>query len=314
MPWLRVEADLPWNPKILDLPSDADRWAYLKALCLAKQRQSATFPRNTLAEFLGTNRRAIPALVRAGLLDESEGQLAVHDFDDYQRRAGNAERQERFRERHGGVTDESRNGNAGGNDPNVTETLPTRRDMTGRDMTVTRQDEDSSFSVTDTMSKFDLTDPTDVWSMYSNGRELTEKQQVAVAGWILSEGRDEVVELMKTAWRYQGSGSRTGFDPFGYVKDIVQKRRDERVDTRAALDQRRKEVEREEREQHDHAIVEVAEADPEQHRRSLLRGRAIRLKMDNPGLPDVPTEAADTPALEEWLEFAQDAIDEGRTR
>jgi hypothetical protein len=108
MTWIRLDADMPWHEKIIALPNDTARFAFVKTLCAAKVRSRSSFSPESLREMLGTHAKAIPHLVAAGLLDEENGKLVVHDFEDYQRKALQAERQQRHR--------------------NVTEALP-QRDM-----------------------------------------------------------------------------------------------------------------------------------------------------------------------------------------
>ena len=127
MTWLRVDADMPWHDKVVGLPNDTARFAFVKALCAAKIRGRSTFTAASLREQLGSHARAIPALVTAGLLDEQGDMLTVHDFEEYQRKAGQVERQQR----HRSVTPASRSGHT----ENVTETSPTEQDSTGRDKT-----------------------------------------------------------------------------------------------------------------------------------------------------------------------------------
>ena len=117
--WLRIDADMPWHDKIVGLPTDTARFAFVKVLCAAKVRGKSVFSRGALKEALGSHARALPALVAAGLLDEDEdgNRLTVHDFDDYQRKAGHAEAQDRYRQR---VTAGSPNGH----EP-ITERSPT---------------------------------------------------------------------------------------------------------------------------------------------------------------------------------------------
>lgn len=124
MTWLRVDADMPWHDKIVGLPNDTARFAFVKVLCAAKIRGRSTFTTESLREQLGSHARAIPALVAAGLLETpGDGTVTVHDFDEYQRRAGHAEVMQRSRAR-------SREGHT-----EVTETSPTEQDSTVRDKT-----------------------------------------------------------------------------------------------------------------------------------------------------------------------------------
>lgn len=125
MTWLRLDADMPWHDKVVGLPNDTARFAFVKVLCSAKIRGRSTFSKGSLKESLGSHARSIDALVGAGLLDVSaDGErYSVHDFDEYQRKAGHAEAQERYRQK-------SRPDHAP-----ITETSPTRQDGTGRDAT-----------------------------------------------------------------------------------------------------------------------------------------------------------------------------------
>ena len=127
MTWFRVDADMPWHDKVVGLPNDTARFAFVKALAAAKIRGRSTFTLASLREQLGSHARAIPALVSAGLLDEDGTMISVHGFDEYQRRAGHAEAQQRYRSKStGGSPDDH---------PTITERSPTGQDSTGRDKT-----------------------------------------------------------------------------------------------------------------------------------------------------------------------------------
>lgn len=117
MTWLRIDADMPWHDKIVGLPNDTARFGFVKALCAAKVRGRAAFSESSLKEAMGSHAKAIPQLIEAGLLEQRDGKIEVHDFDDYQRKALGAERQQRYRERHASVTD------------SVTPALPTGQDI-----------------------------------------------------------------------------------------------------------------------------------------------------------------------------------------
>jgi hypothetical protein len=125
MTWLRVDADMPWHDKVVGLPNDTARFAFVKVLCAAKIRGRSTFTAASLREQLGSHARALPALVAAGLLDEKGDMLSVHGFDEYQRKAGHAEAQQRYREKSTGGSPQDHGG--------ITETSPTEQDV--RDVT-----------------------------------------------------------------------------------------------------------------------------------------------------------------------------------
>ena len=118
---------MPWHDKVVGLPNDTARFAFVKVLCAAKIRGRSTFTAASLREQLGSHARAIPALVTAGLLDENGDMLSVHGFDEYQRKAGHAEAQQRYRQK-------STDGSPDDHAP-ITKRSPTEQDSTGRDMT-----------------------------------------------------------------------------------------------------------------------------------------------------------------------------------
>jgi hypothetical protein len=97
----KVNASMPWHDKVAELPSDSVRWAYLKAICAAKQRESGIFSKPALTEALGTHARHIPVLVKARLIDQDGQKYSVHDFDEHQGPIdpGASERKRRQRQR-----------------------------------------------------------------------------------------------------------------------------------------------------------------------------------------------------------------------
>ena len=126
---------MPWHDKVVGLPNDTARFAFVKVLCAAKIRGRSSFSKGSLKEQLGSHARALPALVAAGLIDVDEDgeRYSVHDFDEYQRKAGHAEVMQRSRARsRGGHTE-------------VTETSPTGQDSTGRDKTTPPTPQGGSF-------------------------------------------------------------------------------------------------------------------------------------------------------------------------
>lgn len=80
----KINASMALHDKIIDLPSDAARWAFLRAILAAKHRDSPEFSKAALQEALGTYSRHIPTLVRARLIDQQGSKYVIHDFDEHQ--------------------------------------------------------------------------------------------------------------------------------------------------------------------------------------------------------------------------------------
>lgn len=108
MGWITLDVGLVEHPKLVGLPSHAARWGWITVLVAAKrQRIPGTFAdRRHAATVVGEYRRFLDAYVRAGLLDESEDGLTVHDWQAYQRDPTGADRTARWRDkqRHEPVT------------------------------------------------------------------------------------------------------------------------------------------------------------------------------------------------------------------
>lgn len=122
MPFAIVDCGLLNHPKVVALPSDTARLGWVAVLLLAKQQvQPGGFASaKHFRHVMGRYGRFLPNYIAERLLDEDpDGRLLVHDWRDYQRdKTDNtsAERQRRYRERHGGGNGESN----GGVTPSVT--------------------------------------------------------------------------------------------------------------------------------------------------------------------------------------------------
>lgn len=104
--YLKLFTSIAEHPKFrLRLHSDADRVAYILALCKAKDAgtDGRFESREHLELVLGQYAGSVEALLEAGLLDEipDTGELWIHDFEERQRPMTNAERQAAWRARHG---------------------------------------------------------------------------------------------------------------------------------------------------------------------------------------------------------------------
>lgn len=104
--WWRAYDDAVDDAKLLLLPSDKHRWGWFCLMCLASAHGGAIPEINVVAVKLriSTVKAAelITALVKAGLIDESEAGFAPHNWSTRQYRSDvtdptNAERQKRFR-------------------------------------------------------------------------------------------------------------------------------------------------------------------------------------------------------------------------
>lgn len=99
--YAKINASMATHDKLVNLPSDAARWAFLRAILAAKQRENPTFSLPALREELGSYSRHIPTLVRAKLIDHRGDAYSIHDFDDWQgpQDTTAAQRQKDWRER-----------------------------------------------------------------------------------------------------------------------------------------------------------------------------------------------------------------------
>lgn len=118
-PWWRTDADAHKSDKLVRLPGDAARWAWFTMGCEAKvQRHMGVFADRAYLRFLlGAYARHLPALERNDLVHEwptpcadcatdyrgtaTDGAMVVHNYRRKQVDPTNADRQARFRERHG---------------------------------------------------------------------------------------------------------------------------------------------------------------------------------------------------------------------
>lgn len=80
----KVNPALFTHDKVVGLPSDSARWAYLRAIGFAKLRDSHVFTRAALTESLGSYSRHIPTLVRAKLIDQEGSNYVIHDYEEHQ--------------------------------------------------------------------------------------------------------------------------------------------------------------------------------------------------------------------------------------
>ena len=131
-PWWRVDADADVSDKLVGLPSDAARWAWFRMGCQAKtQRHMGVFADRAYLRFvLGAYARHLGSLEAKGLVHEwptacadcsadyqamaVAGAMVVHNYRRKQVDPTNADRQARFRDRHGisnGADNGERNGN-----------------------------------------------------------------------------------------------------------------------------------------------------------------------------------------------------------
>lgn len=114
-----MDTGLVDHPKMADLSSDAARWGWMVSLLKAKrQKTPGSFASpNHYRHVLGKLGRYLQEYVDAGLLDEVDGRLDIHDWPDYQRDRTNAERQQRFREKGVSESLPSRSSNGTNNEP-----------------------------------------------------------------------------------------------------------------------------------------------------------------------------------------------------
>lgn len=141
MPWVRFDDKFPRHRKIEPLSDAAFRLHVHALFWSSEQLTDGYLPKNSLD--LAAPRRMkrpqkhVPELESAGLWEPAEGGWALHDFLDYQPskeqvtadRAKAAERQKRWRERHGKTRDDSvSNGGSNGVTHGGSNAAPTRPD------------------------------------------------------------------------------------------------------------------------------------------------------------------------------------------
>jgi hypothetical protein len=104
MSWTKIDDGFYDHPKVLEAGNEAIG-LFCRVLSYCGKQLTDGFTPERVAAFLG-KRRAIDKLVEVGLWECVEGGYQVHDYLDYNRsredveadRAGNAERQRRWRE------------------------------------------------------------------------------------------------------------------------------------------------------------------------------------------------------------------------
>jgi hypothetical protein len=104
---------LPQNPKLARLRSDAERWAFIAALCSAKTQPSEGEWKSADHFKYAVGPRVakhLDALVEAGLLEwGDDGSLEVHDWESWQPKdATAAERSKRYRDKRRGERSDTR--------------------------------------------------------------------------------------------------------------------------------------------------------------------------------------------------------------
>jgi hypothetical protein len=86
MSWITLECGLDDHEKIAGLPGDAARYGWVRTLLEAKlQRHPGTFASaKHFRHVMGRHGRYLPAYLAAGLLEEMDGRLTVHDWQRHQ--------------------------------------------------------------------------------------------------------------------------------------------------------------------------------------------------------------------------------------
>ena len=104
--WLRLHYHAPKSPKVMALPSDAARWAWIVALCEAKQqtREGEWASEAHLRAVLGRHAKHLQALIEARLVVRmKDGRMLINSWNewqtDFRHDPTHAERQRRYRER-----------------------------------------------------------------------------------------------------------------------------------------------------------------------------------------------------------------------
>jgi len=83
--WIRVMADVHRHPKVVALPSDPARWAFIVVLAEGKAVGGRWESERHFRAYCGALARHLPALVGVGLLERDGEAILIHDWDQYQR-------------------------------------------------------------------------------------------------------------------------------------------------------------------------------------------------------------------------------------
>jgi hypothetical protein len=99
--WLRIDDAFPQHPKIVGLPR-SDRWTWLEVLAYcARYRTEGKVPPGVHEAVPAATPKTLQKYVQAGLLDEDETGLRVHDWSDFNPKdPTKAQRQARWRASH----------------------------------------------------------------------------------------------------------------------------------------------------------------------------------------------------------------------
>jgi hypothetical protein len=98
--WLRIDDAFPQHPKLVGL-ARSDRWTWLEVLAYcARYRTEGKVPPGVHEAVPAATAKTLQKYVQAGLLDEDETGLRVHDWSDFNPKdPGAADRMKRVRER-----------------------------------------------------------------------------------------------------------------------------------------------------------------------------------------------------------------------
>lgn len=99
--WIRVSALLPLNKKVVALPSDGSRFAWIAALCAGKFcEQAGTWESEAQwREAMGKRARWMDEFIRVGLLVKTDGgRVQVKNWEEWQSDPGVTERVRKHRE------------------------------------------------------------------------------------------------------------------------------------------------------------------------------------------------------------------------
>ena len=99
--WFQIKADAHRHPKIVALPSDAARWAFIVTLAEGKAVAGRWANEKHYRACVGPVAKHLPDLVKAGLVERDGEAVVIHDWNDYQRNdVTAAERQRRYRDKN----------------------------------------------------------------------------------------------------------------------------------------------------------------------------------------------------------------------
>jgi hypothetical protein len=295
--YAKIDVTMPWNDKVAGLPSDGARWAYLKVILIAKQRESPDFTKPGLIDALGAHSRHLSSLVAAGLIDVRGKKYAIHDFDQWQTPFDKtaAERQARLRERRRNERESSSSPHGDNDVETVTVTRdvtePVTRDVTRdvrRDVTVqSRAEVIREREVAPTAREAPTTDDVpdeeselvDVLVRAGVWKRPTKKMIGFLSNLVRDHGQTNVEQAIATRMKQPITDAFMG-DVAALLRDVAVSRTN--GNERSRVEANRRQIER------DQEQIEAIRSEPDAEAKAAERRAALKGFADGLSFPSAP--------------------------